>query len=255
MRSGKTPHRLSGLIPCSPSPYRYHQEEKASASRLPTAAPSIPATALEWKELILSPSSEADGSSQGVVEWERSPRQNSIVMVAWRLTVYTPEYPKCRQLILIANDITFSNGIFGTQEDLLFQRASKIARKVRRTNRSYFPSRSLLPLAVLYVTAYLSAYLVNLASGRFVPLQEGIPRWYFAANSGARIGLAEEVRGKFRVAFTNSDPFKGMAYLYLTPAVLAGHVPLPALILSSCLLSPVVTGLRGSEGHGDRRSL
>ncbi|XP_028270703.1 acetyl-CoA carboxylase 2 isoform X5 [Parambassis ranga] len=47
---------------------------------------------------------------------------------------------------------------------------------------------------------------------------EGIPRIYIAANSGARIGLAEEVKHMFQVAWIDpSDPYKGFKYLYLTP--------------------------------------
>ncbi|EFX86656.1 hypothetical protein DAPPUDRAFT_222043 [Daphnia pulex] len=45
-----------------------------------------------------------------------------------------------------------------------------------------------------------------------------IPRIYIAANSGARIGLAEEIKHLFRVAWVdNSDPEKGFKYIYLTP--------------------------------------
>ncbi|XP_075070318.1 acetyl-CoA carboxylase 2 isoform X2 [Mixophyes fleayi] len=48
--------------------------------------------------------------------------------------------------------------------------------------------------------------------------KEGIPRIYIAANSGARIGLAEELRHMFHVAWNDpSDPYKGFRYLYLTP--------------------------------------
>ncbi|XP_026178498.1 acetyl-CoA carboxylase isoform X3 [Mastacembelus armatus] len=47
---------------------------------------------------------------------------------------------------------------------------------------------------------------------------EGIPRIYIAANSGARIGLAEEIKHMFQVAWLDpSDPYKGFKYLYLTP--------------------------------------
>uniref|UniRef100_A0A8C2PQS0 acetyl-CoA carboxylase n=1 Tax=Cyprinus carpio TaxID=7962 RepID=A0A8C2PQS0_CYPCA len=48
--------------------------------------------------------------------------------------------------------------------------------------------------------------------------EEGIPRIYIAANSGARIGLAEEIRPMFQVAWIDpDDPYKGFKYLYLTP--------------------------------------
>ncbi|XP_056601991.1 acetyl-CoA carboxylase isoform X2 [Triplophysa dalaica] len=47
---------------------------------------------------------------------------------------------------------------------------------------------------------------------------EGIPRIYISANSGARIGLAEEIRQMFQVAWIDpDDPYKGFKYLYLTP--------------------------------------
>ncbi|CAI2199517.1 4573_t:CDS:2, partial [Funneliformis geosporum] len=44
----------------------------------------------------------------------------------------------------------------------------------------------------------------------------GIPRVYLSANSGARIGLAEEVMNHFNVAwFDKENPSKGIKYLYL----------------------------------------
>nr|XP_043881435.1 acetyl-CoA carboxylase isoform X2 [Solea senegalensis] len=47
---------------------------------------------------------------------------------------------------------------------------------------------------------------------------EGIPRIYVAANSGARIGLAEELKHMFQVAWIDpNDLYKGFKYLYLTP--------------------------------------
>jgi acetyl-CoA carboxylase / biotin carboxylase 1 len=45
----------------------------------------------------------------------------------------------------------------------------------------------------------------------------GLPRIYLSANSGARIGLAEEVLNLFSVAWIDEDnPEKGFDYLYLT---------------------------------------
>ncbi len=44
----------------------------------------------------------------------------------------------------------------------------------------------------------------------------GIPRIYISANSGARIGLADEVLAKFKIAWSvENDPQKGFDYLYL----------------------------------------
>lgn len=90
-----------------------------------------------------------------------------IGMVAWRMTLRTPEYPAGREIIVISNDITHKIGSFGPQEDVLFLRASEMAR------------------------------------------ESSIPRIYIAANSGARIGLAEEIRHMFHVAWQDpADPYK-----------------------------------------------
>ncbi|TIA89702.1 hypothetical protein E3P79_02793 [Wallemia ichthyophaga] len=46
----------------------------------------------------------------------------------------------------------------------------------------------------------------------------GLPRIYLSANSGARIGLAEEIMSMYSVAWNDaSKPLKGFKYLYLTP--------------------------------------
>ena len=41
-------------------------------------------------------------------------------MVAWRMTLKTPEFPDGRDVIVIANDITHLIGSFGPKEDQLF---------------------------------------------------------------------------------------------------------------------------------------
>lgn len=129
----------------------------------------LPSELLTFTELVLD--------SQGqLVQMNRLPGGNEIGMVAWRMTLRTPEYPAGREIIVISNDITYKIGSFGPQEDVLFQQASEMAR------------------------------------------ESGIPRIYIAANSGARIGLAEEIRHMFHVAWQDpADPYKGFKYLYLTP--------------------------------------
>lgn len=93
------------------------------------------------------------------------PRQ--VGMVAFKMRFKTLEYPEGRDVILISNDITFRIGSFGLGEDLLYLRASEMARA------------------------------------------EGIPKIYLAANSGARIGLAEEIKHMFQVAWVDrEDPHK-----------------------------------------------
>ena len=49
--------------------------------------------------------------------------------------------------------------------------------------------------------------------------RDGVPRLYFAANSGARFGLAEDVRSAFDVKWTDaSDPTRGFKHLHLSDA-------------------------------------
>lgn len=46
----------------------------------------------------------------------------------------------------------------------------------------------------------------------------GIPRLFISANSGARIGLAEEIKHVFKISWIDeNDHDKGFNYLYLAP--------------------------------------
>ncbi|POI25980.1 hypothetical protein CIB84_010269 [Bambusicola thoracicus] len=128
-----------------------------------------PKDVLTYTELVLD--------SQGqLVQMNRLPGGNEVGMVAFKMKLKTPEYPKGRDIVLICNDITHMIGSFGPEEDLVFLRASELARA------------------------------------------EGIPRVYIAANSGARIGFADEIKHMFQVAWVDpEDPYKGFKYLYLTP--------------------------------------
>ena len=109
-----------------------------------------------------------------LVETSRAPGSNDIGMVAWQVTLKTPEYPSGRHFVLISNDITVAAGSFGTREDILFKLASEYARKQK------------------------------------------FPRLYIAANSGARIGMAEGVKGKFKVEFKDPEkPEAGFKHLFL----------------------------------------
>ncbi|CDS10010.1 hypothetical protein LRAMOSA02687 [Lichtheimia ramosa] len=128
-----------------------------------------PKQVIEGKELVL----DEDGSIQ---EIDRAPGTNTVGMVAWLLTLRTPEYPQGRRVVVIANDITFKIGSFGVAEDNVFYKASELARKL------------------------------------------GVPRIYLSANSGARIGLADELISQFKAAWKDpSNPAAGFKYLYLTP--------------------------------------
>ncbi|KAF0697377.1 Aste57867_11929 [Aphanomyces stellatus] len=134
-------------------------------------ATKIPQRLIDAKEFILT---EHDAAVELV---SRARGLNDVGMVAWLITLFTPEVPTGRSVVLIANDITFNAGSFGTREDKLFDLASKYAREHK------------------------------------------LPRLYFAANSGARIGMAETVKAKYQVAWKDAaDPSKGFEYLYLSKA-------------------------------------
>eukprot|EP00565_Helicotheca_tamesis_P003884 CAMPEP_0185725054 /NCGR_PEP_ID=MMETSP1171-20130828/1378_1 /TAXON_ID=374046 /ORGANISM="Helicotheca tamensis, Strain CCMP826" /LENGTH=2089 /DNA_ID=CAMNT_0028393057 /DNA_START=20 /DNA_END=6289 /DNA_ORIENTATION=+ len=100
---------------------------------------------------------------------------NKVGMVAWLVTMKTPEYPEGRDVVFIANDVTVQSGSFGVDEDDTYFKASKFAR------------------------------------------ERGLPRVYIACNAGARIGLVDELKPKFKIKFYDEDsPAKGFEYLYLT---------------------------------------
>jgi acetyl-CoA carboxylase/biotin carboxylase 1 len=96
-------------------------------------------------------------------------------MVAWIMNFSTPEFPSGREVMVVANDITFKAGSFSVAEDDLYHQCLKEARR------------------------------------------RGIPFIYLSANSGARIGLAEELIPLYNVAWKDADDYsKGFSYLYFT---------------------------------------
>lgn len=108
------------------------------------------------------------GSTE-LVETYRASGLNDCGIVVWKCTMSTPEYPTGRDVIIIANDITFKSGSFGPEEDAMFLAASRLARSAR------------------------------------------IPRIYLAANSGARIGVANEVRDRIQAIWNDPEcPSKGV---------------------------------------------
>lgn len=127
--------------------------------------------AIEYSELVLD-------DSDNLVEVAREPGTNNIGMVGWIVTAKTPEYPRGRRCVIIANDITYKIGSFGPLEDRFFHKCSELARRL------------------------------------------GIPRIYLSANSGARIGMAEELIPHFSVEWNDAaHPEKGFKYLYITPEI------------------------------------
>ncbi|KAJ2583150.1 acetyl-coenzyme-A carboxylase, partial [Coemansia sp. RSA 1836] len=154
-------------------PDLFHQAvsvQWARLAKLSGARAETPRQLMDARELVW------DDAAQALVEAETEPGRNACGMVAWVLTLYTPEAPAGRRVVVIANDITYKIGSFGVEEDVLFFRATQYART------------------------------------------HGLPRIYLSANSGARIGLAEEIRDLFRPCWRDpSDPSQGFEYLYLSP--------------------------------------
>ncbi|KAI8847215.1 acetyl-CoA carboxylase [Chytridium lagenaria] len=70
----------------------------------------------------------SDGFASIVEETFREPGLNNCGMVAWNMELFTPEYPEGRNIVVVANDITFNIGSFGPKEDQLFFKASEYAR-------------------------------------------------------------------------------------------------------------------------------
>lgn len=130
---------------------------------------TAPAEPLVAKELVLDEFNKPQ-------EVARPPGTNTIGMVGWIYTIYTPECPQGRRIVAIANDITFKIGSFGPAEDRYFFAVTELAREL------------------------------------------GLPRVYLSANSGARLGIAEELVDIISAAWNDpSRPEKGFKYLYLTP--------------------------------------
>jgi len=129
----------------------------------------VPDDLMSCKELIM------EWQSMRLVETDRPEGTNDIGMLAWKVNLKTPEYPEGRDIVLIANDVTFQAGSFGVREDQFFQKASQYAREL------------------------------------------GIPRIYVSCNSGARVGLVEELKPLYKVQWIDpADPGKGFEHLYLT---------------------------------------
>nr|WDE40200.1 acetyl-CoA carboxylase [Tegillarca granosa] len=188
---------LHGLLVSTPYPTKDHLQLKrfqaqSSGTTYVYDFPEMFKQALmkQWKEHIkLYKKSESEIPTEPMTSIElvldnhgrlcmqkRLPGENEIGMVAWQLTMKTPQYPDGRDIIVISNDITHKIGSFGPQEDVLFKKSSELARS------------------------------------------KGLPRIYLSANSGARIGLAEEIKHLYKVAWEDpSDPDKGFKYLYLQP--------------------------------------
>eukprot|EP01018_Ginkgo_biloba_P038670 Gb_33780 [translate_table: standard] len=131
-------------------------------------------TLFKASELIFSEKQGTWGTP--LIREERAVATNDVGMVAWCMEMSTPEFPKGRTILVVANDVTHNAGSFGPREDAFFMSVTNHA------------------------------------------CEKKLPLIYLAANSGARIGVAEEVRARFQVGwFDELSPDRGFKHLYLSP--------------------------------------
>ena len=78
-----------------------------------TCTTAIPDDLVTSHELVLNDKGE-------LVSFNRLHGENEVGMIAWQMTLKTPEFPDGRDIIVIANDITHKIGSFGIREDEVF---------------------------------------------------------------------------------------------------------------------------------------
>ncbi len=143
-----------------------------------------------YVELVL------DSEEKKVVEGHCYPGHNTIGMVAWKLKV------EKIQTVIFASKIGL---LFSQLKTLEYPKNGReivvIANDISHSIGSFGPKEDLM---FYRASEYARA--------------RKIPRIYIAANSGARIGIANEVLRLVKVAWENPmDPEKGFKYLYLSP--------------------------------------
>lgn len=86
-------------------------------------------------------------------------------MVAWQMTLKTPECPEGRDIIVISNDITYKIGSFGPAEDLLFKVRSSLYMiqfsKNKKFSQGYDRVIECDDLGLNYVVLRLSIIFIN----------------------------------------------------------------------------------------------
>ncbi|KAK7740495.1 acetyl-coenzyme-A carboxylase [Cytospora paraplurivora] len=78
---------------------------------------------IDFSELVLD-------DTDKLTEVSREPGTNTCGMVGWLINARTPEYPRGRKFIVIANDITYQIGSFGPKEDHYFNKCTELAQKL-----------------------------------------------------------------------------------------------------------------------------
>lgn len=117
------------------------------------------------------------------MEIDRAAGLNDVGMVAWMVTLRTPEYPEGRQTIFIANDITYQvremhatadrrceeRGCFGRSFSFSFSLGSFLAMKCTSSDREY--------------GALCVFFCVALVGSALPPCMPALPLFLFAAEA------------------------------------------------------------------------
>jgi acetyl-CoA carboxylase/biotin carboxylase 1 len=82
----------------------------------------MPINLFQSQELLLD-------ESGSLTLGKRDIGSNKVGMLAWLVTMKTPEYPEGRDVVFIANDVTVQSGSFGVEEDDMYYAASTYARE------------------------------------------------------------------------------------------------------------------------------
>ena len=96
-------------------------KDLADSSDSKALADGMPTGIFSSQELI----EDKDGN---LIPGSRAIGTNKIGMVAWLVSMKTPEYPEGREVVFIANDVTVQSGSFGVDEDVIYQKASVYSR-------------------------------------------------------------------------------------------------------------------------------
>jgi hypothetical protein len=159
---------------------------------------------VESMELILENESHYRDSHAQLKQVVRPFGQNDVGVVAWVLTLKTPEWPHGRQAVAVSNDITCVVGAFGPREHAMFRAVCEYA------------------------------------------VEQRLPLVYLSANSGARVGLDQDLKKVLNVCtYLVRLQFGGPAGVQRTLATVPDHVhqasaqfPLACalcLLVSACL--------------------
>lgn len=104
---------------------------------------------VDASELVLAGSHDFRSDALRLERIDRGYGANDVGMVAWQITLKTPECPAGRGVIAVANDITHNSGAFGPAEDALFRAAG--AEQGRRGGCHYRRMACLPPTRALFV--------------------------------------------------------------------------------------------------------